>query len=47
MVLIVLEAVSLLAGLIAFGLFQKDIIAYDGSDLANSGMVVAFITYPI
>ncbi|KAF4610411.1 hypothetical protein G7Y89_g15708 [Cudoniella acicularis] len=37
---------AFLAGLIAFGLFQKDIIAYGGSDLANSGTLSAFITYP-
>lgn len=37
---------AFLAGLIAFGLYQKDIIAFGGSDLANSGTLSAFITYP-
>jgi aquaglyceroporin related protein len=37
---------AFLAGLIAFGLFQKDIIAYGGFDLANSGTLASFITYP-
>lgn len=35
-----------LAGLIAFGLYQKNIIAFGGSDLANSNTVGAFLTYP-
>ena len=37
---------AFLAGLIAFGLYQKDIIAFGGTDLANSGTLGAFITYP-
>jgi aquaglyceroporin related protein len=37
---------AFLAGLIAFGLYQKDIIAFGGSDLANGNTVGAFITYP-
>ncbi|KAF8859882.1 aquaporin [Acephala macrosclerotiorum] len=37
---------AFLAALIAFGLYQKNIIAYGGSDLANSGTLSAFITYP-
>jgi aquaglyceroporin related protein len=37
---------AFLAGLIAFGLFRKDIIAYGGSDLGNSGTLSSFITYP-
>jgi aquaglyceroporin related protein, other eukaryote len=37
---------AFLAGLIAFDLFQKDIIAFGGSDLANSGTLASFITYP-
>jgi aquaglyceroporin related protein len=34
---------TFLAGLIAFGLFQKDIIAYGGSDLGNSGTLRIFM----
>jgi aquaglyceroporin related protein len=34
---------AFLAGLIAFGLFQKDIIAYGGSDLGNSGTLCSWI----
>jgi aquaglyceroporin related protein len=37
---------AFLAGLIAFGLFQNDIIAYGGADLGKSGTMSAFITYP-
>jgi aquaglyceroporin related protein len=37
---------AFLAGLIAFGLFQKGIIAFGGSDLASSGTLGSFITYP-
>jgi aquaglyceroporin related protein len=37
---------AFIAALIAFGLFQKDIIAYGGSDLGNSGTLSSFITYP-
>jgi aquaglyceroporin related protein, other eukaryote len=37
---------AFLAGLIAFGLFQKNIIEFGGSDLARSGMLGSFITNP-
>jgi len=37
---------AFLAGLIAFGLFQKDIIAFGGSNLADSGTAASFITFP-
>lgn len=37
---------AFLAALIAFGLFQEDIIAYGGSDLGKSGTLSSFITYP-
>jgi aquaglyceroporin related protein len=37
---------AFIAGLIAFSLFQKGIIAYRGSNLGNSGILNAFIAYP-
>jgi aquaglyceroporin related protein len=37
---------AFLAALIAFGIFQKDIIAYGGTDLANGGTLSSFITFP-
>lgn len=37
---------AFIAAMIAFGLYKSDIIAYGGSDLANSGTLSAFITYP-
>ena len=37
---------AFIAALIAFGLYQKDIIAYGGSNLRSGNTVGAFITYP-
>jgi aquaglyceroporin related protein len=37
---------AFLAALIAFGLFQKDIIEYGGADLKNGGTLSSFITFP-
>jgi aquaglyceroporin related protein, other eukaryote len=37
---------AFIAALIAFGLYQKDIIAYGGSNLGSGNTVGAFITYP-
>jgi aquaglyceroporin related protein, other eukaryote len=37
---------AFIAALIAFGLFQNDIIAYGGADLGKSGTLSSFITFP-
>lgn len=37
---------AFIAALIAFGLFQKDIIEYGGADLKNGGTLSSFITFP-
>lgn len=37
---------AFIAALIAFGLFQKNIIEYGGADLRNSGTLGSFITFP-
>jgi aquaglyceroporin related protein len=37
---------AFIAALIAFGLFQKDILEYGGADLKNGGTLSSFITFP-
>lgn len=37
---------AFIAALVAYGLYRESIIAYGGSNLANSGTLSSFITYP-
>jgi aquaglyceroporin related protein len=37
---------AFIAALIAYGIYQKDIIAYGGTDLSNGGTLSSFITFP-